>query len=96
MEADAMRTVPGEVIGQSLEEKLTSKIHSCANTLLADQTFHEIYIYILIHIYLDSSVEALTLEFENQGRKVARLRPLGVILYLFSTKACFLRCFKDI
>ena len=46
MEADAMRTVPGEVIGQSLEEKLTSKIHSCANTLLADQTFHEIYIYI--------------------------------------------------
>ena len=49
-----------------------------------------------IYIYVDSSVEALTLEFENQGRKVARLRPLGVILYFFSTKACFLRCFKDI
>ena len=33
--------------------------------------------------YLESSVEALTLEFENQGRKVARLRPLGVTLYFF-------------
>ena len=33
-----------------------------------------------LYIYIDSSVEALTLEFENQGRKVARLRPLGVIL----------------
>ena len=52
--------------------------------------------FLYIYIYVDSSVEALTLEFENQGRKVARLRPLGVILYFFSTKACFLRCFKDI
>ena len=38
------------------------------------------YIYMYIYIYIDFSVEALTLEFENQGRKVARLRSLGVIL----------------
>ena len=51
----------------------------CYIILYCITLYYIVLCYIYIYIYIGSSVKALTLEFENQGRKVARLHALGGI-----------------